>query len=387
MIYVVEMIFGGENHFMANSSIVKILTGINGENKVEFYGDAEQGALIKKLYKNESINVNPLRVQGNPRLYFLPLFILYQLAYYLKIFRKCKPGDAVVISCIFAVTHYLLKIIKKIFPKVRLLIILHGEVEFISGEKKPILKLLGKFLRKALAIKNDPSTKYLVYGESIRNNMIKSKYVNEDDIIAIDHPYNFQSDIVGLSNKRNEIIIGAVGTASAQKNSQYIFELGSSLKDLIFKSKLKLKIIGNLSPEIYSFANDFVEYSTRKTFIERLDFDYQILTLDYVVYFYDNNFYKFTASGAFFDAVKFEKPIISIDNDYINYYFKKFGNIGFLCKNLQEVKEVIQNIVLNPDHNCYLEQKKQLKKAKEVLSIESITTVFWEKAKFLKSDG
>lgn len=384
MIYVIETMFGGDNHLMVNSSMVEILSA-EGKNRIILYGNPVQGNKIKALCAKADITLRKVKVQGNPPLYLLPVYVIYQLWLYTRLFIKSARGrHAVVITCIFPVTHYLLKIVKKVFPRVRLLVVLHGEVEFMRDNKKRILRLLGFFLRQAFRMRCDARTRYLVFGESIRKNMIAQGYVHESEIIAIDHPYNYEVQFsVQQQTMAATPVFGSVGVASPQKNSQLIFDLALRLKSLVKQGKIVMKIVGALEAGVEEKANELVIYDKRKIFLERAEYEQRIMALDYILFFYDNSYYKFTASGAFFDTVKFEKPVIALRNDYLDHYFEKLGNIGYLCNNLDEMAAHVSEIAQGRRLPEYEAQKRQMQRAKETLSVATIGSDFWFKASYL----
>ena len=76
-----------------------------------------------------------------------------------------------------------------------------------------------------------------------------------------------------------------------------------------------------------------------------------------------------TASGAFTDAVNFEKPIIAIRNEFFDYYFKKFGNIGYLFDNIDDMAEKMIEIIERKPQEEYLVQKENIKKLKKNIDI------------------
>ena len=105
-------------------------------------------------------------------------------------------------------------------------------------------------------------------------------------------------------------------------------------------------------------------------------FNNYIEELDYILYFYPSSSYKLTASAAIFDAIFREKPIIAIKNDYFEYIFNKNKNIGYLCKDFEELRNKIEEISNEKRGDEYSYQKNELKKLKKYFSPESIAYKF-----------
>ena len=101
--------------------------------------------------------------------------------------------------------------------------------------------------------------------------------------------------------------------------------------------------------------------------------------LDYVIFLYPKDGYILRASGAIFDAIDNEKPILAIKNEYFNYLFSKYQEIGYLFENTEGIFEYLNNINQQNTSTDY-------KKIKHQLSPEIIALHFkkeLEKIKFL----
>ena len=77
--------------------------------------------------------------------------------------------------------------------------------------------------------------------------------------------------------------------------------------------------------------------------------------------------YSLISSGSFMDCFMYNKPIITLKNDMSIYYFNKFGNIGYLCDNEDELSKVVSFCILNFDKNIYELQVRNLKNAQLIL--------------------
>ena len=122
----------------------------------------------------------------------------------------------------------------------------------------------------------------------------------------------------------------------------------------------------------YDFVNKQSLCRNMRTLEER---DILISNATYSIYTYSLNSYKLIASGAFLDAINFEKPMIAIKNDYMNYYFEKYGNLGYLCDSYEELKDRIIYLINNFPAKEYLEQVKNIQQIKKNESINKISMI------------
>ena len=59
---------------------------------------------------------------------------------------------------------------------------------------------------------------------------------------------------------------------------------------------------------------------------------------------YNRESYKLTASGAILEAIWNLKPIFAIKNAYFEYLFNKFGNIGELFDDVENLSNYLNNL-------------------------------------------
>ena len=373
MIICADLNMFGNAHVPINSSLLKMISNIFNEDKILFIAEKEHLEKVKGNVDCYNINyiekINPFSNSG----FQIFLKEVLECINFLKILYLYKKDKAnlIVIFSMFSLTHYFIKLIKILLPEVNILVVLHGELEYMREKKRLNIRLFGLILKKALILKNDVNMYYLVLGKVIKKNLLEYLNMEEKSIITIDHPYEY-SNIVNKNVDFEHIKIATIGVATKAKNTQFIFKLGEALNRFIIIDKLNLSIIGILDKSVVSYTNDNVSYLGSNSLLDRSAFEMAIQKIDYAVFFYDNNYYKMCASGAFFDAIKFEKPIIAIKNDFFNYYFNILGNIGYLCDDYNQLEKKIVWIVNNRPSEEYQIQVNNLQKAKEILSLVNI---------------
>jgi hypothetical protein len=167
------------------------------------------------------------------------------------------------------------------------------------------------------------------------------------------------------------------------KNSHLLYQLAEMQNYNIASNRVKFIQVGNVSPEVLSYSNIYVNILNNNEFIPFAVFEENIKQSDYFIYFFkENTLYDLCPSGTFFDAIKYRKPIISLRNPFFDYYFRRLGNIGDLCDSVEEMSTIIDGILLD-DGVLYQEQLAALNKACEILSIENIRKSFLEQYKEL----
>lgn len=378
MIVLADTNMSNNRHLIFNACMTMISSKLFAKDKVVFFGEKKMCQNINEyVVKNNLDNLTYKEVVNYDKLTLSKKELLnkelHQIKNIYKVFKFAKKNNAdfLIFFSFSAIGHYFFKKVKKLFPGVKTLVVLHGELDYINiSDKNDKMYIMKTMLIKGLKSKT-PNTKYMVLGESIRNNFLEHNIVNKDDLICIDHPYIFREENDNRTlNKK--LVLGTVGVANKGKGVQNIFEVAKSFKADIEDNKLEFRIIGKVNDDIKEFTNEFVKYRISNDLIPEDEYRISISNLDYILYFYPTNSYKLTASGAFFDSLYVEKPIIALRNDYFEYYFKKFGKIGYLCDDIDDFIKTIKNVKDNLDIDEYNEQIKNIKNAQNMLSLDSI---------------
>jgi hypothetical protein len=383
MIVVLELNQVGKSHVIVNSALLTIIKGFS-KNKLCFFSEKEHSYLVQQSLINDiDTEYYPFTQVKNFKLFFIREIISFFKLFHVLFFIRRKKVNFLFITSISPPSHFFLKLLFPLF-KCETIVTLHGELEFLRENKRGIWKYWGKILKIALCFRNSNNLKYLVLGETVKNNLLQIIKLKPSNVLTIDHP-------VIYSNIKNKIVdadiitFGSVGVASLHKKSHKIFQLAEKFKEEIVNKQVCFEIVGRVLPNIHSYVNKYVDYSSENDLIDRTDFENKVANLDYLLFFYDNDFYKLCSSGAFFDAVNFEKPILSIKNDFFCYYFNKLGNIGYLFNSEIELSLKIKELLSNFPVEEYTDQVNNLKKAKKILSLSSISESLYNQLNISKT--
>lgn len=378
MIIFAEINKKGESHIAVNVAMLEILYKEVGCSQIKIYSEKNHLSYLKSKNKKISdIEAKIIRVIEG-RFLVWPLKVLLEFLALVKIFSAARNNNVefVFISSIFPLSHLAFLIVRPFFKKIKVVIGIHGELQLIKS-KSFKNKLLSFFLKINLKKTSDSKTYFLVYSEMIKNNLCETIPKIKDKIISIDHPYSYSNKEL-IPEVIKPIQIGSIGIASKSKNTHLIFHLASALKKNINNGNVKFKILGKSIPDILPYKNKYVDYNYINTMIPEGEYHKQIESLSYFVFFYGNDLYSLSPSGVFFDAINNEKPIIALKNDLFNYYFNRFGDIGFLCEDIEEMIELIGVLSTNFSNQKYNLQIANIRKAKKNLNINTIKKTFWD---------
>jgi len=377
MIFIADLNMIRRGHIAFNTAFIKILRQCFPEQTIEYYSECNQLFEIRNQLSDVNIKYEKRFFITDGKRWYIFLKEMIEFLNWIRIYRRAcqKKVEYIFLLSTFPLNHLMIKVFRKIFPGIPLVMVLHGELEWMREKKRKNLYFFGKCLNLSLKMKPDSKQYYLVLGRIIKKNLLSympelKKY--EQKILTMDHPYIYDN-IPTFFELQDVIKFSAIGEALIRKNSQFIFQLAAKFQK---ESRVKFSIIGRLTDEVKDYDNGLVEYTDTKVMLSDRDFKERIQSTDYTLYFYDNTQYKMCASGAMFDSVKFIRPMIAIENDYFAYYFNRFGNIGYLCKSYKELEEKIQWILKNHPKKEYKTQCKNLIVMRNKLSIKHIGETF-----------
>lgn len=384
MIIFSELQMQGDKHVHVNSGLLNILISSFKEQNIDVYCDNKhKSELLKYVKSNRLLNFKTFKYTGVKELRkSAAIFKTFRetiLAF--KIFKAAKKEkiEVIVFASAFPFTAIILNSFSWMFNQ-RIIVGLHGDIGVLKLKKIKITTIIYKYIVKLFFRTRSSNVIVLFYGKTIEEELFKMfpKFKREN-IISIDHPYNYDNEIlVNCSDKSDTIIIANIGTGLMNKNSHLLYELAEMQKYNVQNKKVKFIQVGNVSPEVLSYSNSYVNILNNNEFIPFEVFEKNIKQADYFIYFFkEKSLYDLCPSGTFFDAIKYKKPIISLRNPFFEYYFNKLGNIGYILNTVEEMNEVLNDIIIE-NNEKYKEQVDLLNRATFLLSFENIQKSFIE---------
>lgn len=82
-----------------------------------------------------------------------------------------------------------------------------------------------------------------------------------------------------------------------------------------------------------------------ETPLSREEYSRRALSITYAVGTWRPEDYRLVASASLLDALSYVKPGIYLRNPYIEYYFERLGDIGYLCDSYEEMRCVLSSVL------------------------------------------
>lgn len=373
MIYFVEINKTHHEHEVVNGCLIEMLSTIYQGNLV--YIGSEAHFVNLNFRHKTKVQCNFVRVippkDGN-KMQWIRKFIV-EIASLIRVLNVAKRQNAelVFFSSLSVVANYVLSCVKPFrFKDIRVVVTLHGELELIKkpGGQSKIERLYGDILRNALD-RSPANIKYLVLGQSIKDQVLKNNILKTDQVLTIEHPYVFP-DVDAASYSYQVPSFGHLGIAKRSKNSQMFFELADRFSTKVHAGGARFALIGRRWTDITLPPDSSVEYATSTEFLDRATYLNRLESIQYAVFFYDDEHYGMTGSGAIMDAIAFNKPIICLRNSYFaNLFALTDVQPGWIFNTFEELCDKVSQITDGRESSTYAMQVDALKEIKEKFAL------------------
>lgn len=324
-------------HFDFINGFLHSLIGLDEE--IHYYGDESQVCKFKEYETLQSISFHAIPIPDYDKAGD-KLSKFWMDFKNLKYIKKNTPKEAKII-----ITDGLPQTIlfsKFLFRKRIVHFIIHGQMSYISEIR---CKPTEMFYYMKYALTSSPNRfKFIVLGESIKQNVLKVLPKLKDQLYSIDHPYLSKQTFVSKKFDVNDIKIGTIGVGLEKKG---ILSLNTIVNNLCSKKNIKLFHIGRVDNQLKAKLDDRINipFKNYDVLIPYGDYSRKINDLDFILFLYPVDSYKFTASGALFEAFALGKPVIALKNEFFDYVQTKVNSkVGFFCNDISNMIEVIREI-------------------------------------------
>jgi hypothetical protein len=208
---------------------------------------------------------------------------------------------------------------------------------------------------------NTHRLRYVVLGPRIEERLKQyvprvSRYVS-----SIDLPYFFSDDVSPEPFVDNAIRFGSYGVGSFEKGTDIFFSLAEEVQSAKTTYKPTFTLIGFLlDPRLKDVPHTSVNIPSLDVPLDQESYEKYSRSIDYALFFNRPNDYELRASGAILDAFSFLKPIIALKSPLSEYYFKKMGDIGYLCENRNAMKDTVLDILETMPTDRYRQQQENI---------------------------
>jgi hypothetical protein len=176
----------------------------------------------------------------------------------------------------------------------------------------------------------------------------------------IDLPYFFSDDVSPEPFAHGAIRFGSYGIGSFEKGTDIFFRLAEEVQSTKTTHKATFTQIGRIDERLKDVPHGSVNIPSPDVPLDQEAYEKYSRCTDYGLFFHRPNAYELRASGALLDAFSFLKPIIALKNPLSKHYFKKMGDIGYLCENYNAARDTVLDILETRPTDRYRQQQENI---------------------------
>lgn len=342
-----------------------------GENEhvsqvIQYLRDSDEG--LEKLVEWQEIKIPP-RTMGGARRFSTELDWCRTA---LKMAAACSAK--VLILCSISTSSLLASkfLLRSSGIQIPVLVVPHGILASIASRHPRALwnRILG--FKLALTLAQPRTLKYLALGEPILRNIEEKQPRIAGGFSSIDLPYLVPAEILGFERKQSSTVrFGFLGVGEGAKGFDRFARLakgvGAMSLDAEFVLAGFLATKGGVAD--YSRIIEGIGYKP----LSKQEYAARVASLTYAVGLSEPAHYRLAASATFIDAMAFCKPGIYLKNSYLDYYFSRFGDIGYLCVTEKEIEHIVISIARSFPAERYMRQVQNIRHARSAFCPESLS--------------
>lgn len=373
MIVICEPQCRGFEHSEVNAAMIAVINHAFENEELLFFAEKDHLSHVRSLLVKQSIYITFKEIRIPPTLQSNYFRIFKEFEIVQNVFRFAKKSGAtrVLFCSVTSPTLISIKIVIPFFKNIKTIVIPHSILGTITEFPRNPIKILFWF-KFWISVFNVRNLIYLVLGSSIESELVNELPEMKDYIHSLDHPYFYMKNQRDLPSKIKNIKFGFLGVVTNFKGAEFFFKLAKEIKTTKTNSNAEFFLIGHVTDgSIKQLQHEYIKIPSPKVPLSQENYSSYLEIIDYAVFFYREENYRLIASGTLFDAFSYLKPVIALRNPFFEYYFNKMGDIGYLCDNYEEIKELVLNILNNKSKERYRVQQGNILKNRDYLSLNA----------------
>lgn len=333
MAIVIDLIRKKNEHHVFNYETIKAIDSLE---KNSVYHIDEYSSAIDAAKNGYVVKYN---VKSN-KVY---LWLLSSILMLKILFSARKSEEKILVLSATPLQYKLCTVFSKVF-NVNIVLFMHGELGYINSPFGMGQKLGKHLLLSAFCSRSNVT--FVAINEYIYK--VLSPEFKNSRFSFVEHPLQKIEPSTRVVHN-GKLIIGSFGVHSKEKNSEKIYELAELLFTDSVALNVQLVTVGvtneSFDYDKHQHVSHLCRGSLSSSLIPKSEFIEQVRTLDFALFFngMDRN-YELIPSGVFADCIALELPIIAINNEKMQYFFDKYGEIGVLCEDVKDMAGVIERL-------------------------------------------
>lgn len=230
--------------------------------------------------------------------------------------------------------------------RVPILAIPHGILNSILDRqpRRPLRWLFS--LRQVLRLPHPKRLRYIALSGSIYRSLLDVLPGVASNFRTLDIPWFWAHNNIPLDIGYGQIVRFGYFGVGAKGGFDVFSRLAAEIQREVSPKLCEFIMVGFLNQRgSYPISDQDAVKGVSYTPLSVEEYARRASSLTYAVATASRKKHNFVASTSFLDALSYVKPGIYLRNPYIEYCFRKMGDIGYLCDSYQEIRSVILAIL------------------------------------------
>ncbi len=363
MIVICEPMRWGFEHATVIAALIATVAEAFQDEDLLFLAEAEHIRYVKSILDAHSVVVRYREMTILPRTLlnyrrFIPDFRIYRNVFH---FAHKNRANAIIFCSVSSPGQISIKALLRSYTDIVCIVVPHNILHQVTIAP-PLLPHRRFFsFRFWMSFGNTHRLRYVVLGPRIEERLKQYVPRVSSYVSSIDLPYFFSDDVNAEPFADDAIRFGFYGVGSFEKGADIFFRLAEEVQSAKTAYKSTFTLIGRVPQKhVKDVPHRSVNIPSPDVPLDQKTYENYSRNVDYALFFYRPNAYELRASGAILDAFSFLKPIIALKSPLSEYYFKKMGDIGYLCDNYSAMKDTVLDILETRPIDRYRQQQENI---------------------------
>jgi hypothetical protein len=231
-------------------------------------------------------------------------------------------------------------------------------------------------LRQALRLPHPRQLTYLALSDSILAAMTEAMPGAASHFKAFDLPY-FMGAAADVATTDAVIRFGHFGVArNYEKNFGLFIQLAEEVGQYSDRPFGEFLLVGFVEASATDVAARAAVKGLSRSPLSSEEYARRARSVTYAVGLADPMHYRLVASASFLDALRYLKPGIYLRNPYVEHYFNRLGDIGYLCRSYSEVRDVVRSVVHDFPQAQYRQQCENIRHGRRIFEPQAVAPRF-----------
>jgi hypothetical protein len=256
---------------------------------------------------------------------------------------------------------------------VPVLVTIHGILASVEGSGPRRPWNWATHLRQVLRLPHPRQLTYLALSDSIRVAVSEAMPGVVSHFRAVDPPY-FMPSVANAFMPGAMIRFGHFGVArDHEKNFGLFAQLAEEVGRCFDPPLGEFWAVGFLDPSAGNVtAREASVKGLSRAPLSAEEYAWRAQSIAYAVGLANPLHYRLVVNASFLDALCYLKPGIYLRNPYIEYYFNRLGDIGYLCDSYDQVRDVVFSVLREFPQGRYREQCANILRGRRMFEPEVI---------------